>query len=74
MKINVAFPNQFDLIVAAPHQEHGQHQEEEEGGGCESGGLDTSKGGQLKMEASSYVLQLSFSHGPLAKQGDVGKI
>ena len=36
--------------VAAPNQEHGQHQEEEEGGGGGSGGLDTSKGGQLKMD------------------------
>ena len=44
--------------VAAPDQEHGQHQEEEEGGGGGGGGggrLDTSKGGQLNMEASSYI-------------------
>ena len=59
MKINVVFSHKFDFCfcqgVAAPDQEHGQHQEEEEGGGGGGGGggrLDTSKGGQLNMEAS----------------------
>ena len=63
MKINVAYSHQFDFCfcqgVAAPDQEHGQHQEEEEGGGGRGGGLDTSKGGQLNIKAS-YLLTMMF--------------
>ena len=42
--------------VAAPDQEHGQHQEEEEGGVGECGWLDTSKGSQLILSICSTLI------------------